>query len=49
LKPNCKKLELRQSVEQTPIYDTGMGEQLALNVDGAFRDKRDSKDNFFQR
>ncbi|XP_042222970.1 DNA-directed RNA polymerase III subunit RPC5-like isoform X2 [Homarus americanus] len=31
-----------------PTYDKSKGEQIALNVDGAFRDKCDSEDNFYK-
>merc|ERR1719309_1921642 len=31
-----------------PMFDRSKGEQIALNVDGAFRDKRDSEDNFYK-
>ena len=49
MKKNCRLLELEQTVVPDPVYDESFGEQLALNADGVMRDKRDPKDNYFQR
>lgn len=50
IRPRSKHVEVDLGLRtRGPTYDKSKGEQIALNVDGAFRDKRDSEDNFYKR
>ncbi|KAF2355164.1 DNA-directed RNA polymerase III subunit Rpc5 [Trinorchestia longiramus] len=48
LRPSCHQLEVEQDVENNRVYNYSVGEQQALNADGAYRDRRDASDNYFQ-
>ncbi|XP_018006842.1 DNA-directed RNA polymerase III subunit RPC5, partial [Hyalella azteca] len=47
LRPSCHQLELEQMIENNQVYNSSMGQQLALNVDGVHRNHRDDSDNSF--
>ena len=50
IRPKGGQIEMEMGLRtRGPTYDRSKGEQIALNVDGAFRDKRDSEDNFYKR
>jgi len=49
IRPRSGQVEIELGLRtRGPTYDKSKGEQIALNVDGAYRDKRDSEDNFYQ-
>ncbi|XP_071552777.1 DNA-directed RNA polymerase III subunit RPC5 isoform X2 [Panulirus ornatus] len=49
VRPRSGQIEMELGLRtRGPTYDRSKGEQIALNVDGAFRDKRDSEDNFYK-
>lgn len=49
IRPRSGQVELELELRtRGPTYDKSKGEQIALNVDGAYRDKRDSEDNFYK-
>ncbi|KAK3894025.1 hypothetical protein Pcinc_002184 [Petrolisthes cinctipes] len=49
IRPRSKNVEVDLGLRtRGPTYDKSKGEQIALNVDGAFRDKRDSEDNYYK-
>lgn len=49
IRPRSGQIEMELGLRtRGPTYDKSKGEQIALNVDGAFRDKRDSEDNFYK-
>ncbi|KAK7019780.1 DNA-directed RNA polymerase III subunit RPC5, partial [Halocaridina rubra] len=49
VRPRSGQIEMELGLRtRGPTYDKSKGEQIALNVDGAFRDKRDSEDNFYK-
>lgn len=49
IRPQSGQIEMELGLRtRGPTYDKSKGEQIALNVDGAFRDKRDSEDNFYK-
>lgn len=50
IRPRSGQVEMELGLRtRGPTYDRSKGEQIALNVDGAFREKRDSEDNFYKR
>lgn len=49
IRPRSGQIEMELGLHtRGATYDKSKGEQIALNVDGAFRDKRDSEDNFYK-
>ncbi|XP_045609667.2 DNA-directed RNA polymerase III subunit RPC5-like [Procambarus clarkii] len=49
IRPQSGQVEMELGLRtRGPTYDKSKGEQIALNVDGPFRDKRDTEDNFYK-
>jgi len=49
IRPRSGQVEIELGLRtRGQTYDKSKGEQIALNVDGAYRDKRDSEDNFYK-
>lgn len=49
IRPRSGQMEMELGLQtRGPTFDRSKGEQIALNVDGAFRDKRDSEDNYYK-
>lgn len=49
IRPQSGHIEMEMGMKtRGPTYDKSKGEQIAFNVDGAFREMRDSEDNFYK-
>ena len=50
IRPQSGHIEMEMGLRtRGPTYDKSKGEQIAYNVDGAYREMRDSEDNFYKR
>lgn len=50
IRPQSGHVEIEMGLRtRGPTYDKSKGEQIAFNVDGAYREMRDSEDNFYKR
>ncbi|KAG0712422.1 DNA-directed RNA polymerase III subunit RPC5 [Chionoecetes opilio] len=49
IRPQSGHVEIEMGLTtRGPTYDKSKGEQIAFNVDGAYREMRDSEDNYFK-
>lgn len=49
IRPQSGHVEIEMGLRtRGPTYDKSKGEQIAYNVDGAYREMRDSEDNFYK-
>lgn len=50
IRPQSGHIEMEMGLRtRGPTYDKSKGEQIAYNVDGTYRESRDSEDNFYKR